>query len=131
MTLFRHVQIQELQEQLETKEKEARSNALTAKLTRRKLEEVKASAAKAVAGVNARVAEAVAVVEARHKQQEAARVHLMLCVIREPVVETKQQLTKPQVEAVQGPKVGSYSMELGMVKVSLLMACTAATRPRD
>lgn len=109
VTLCWHVQIQELQEQLEAKEKEARGNALTAKLAQRKLEEVKASAAKAVAGVNTRVAEAVAAVEARHKQQEAARVHLMLCVIREHVVETKQPLDKPQVQAVHDPEVGSVS----------------------
>jgi hypothetical protein len=110
------VQIQELQEQLESKEKEARSNALTAKLARRKLEEVKASAAKAVAGVNARVAEAVAAVEARYQQQEAARVHLMLCVLREPVVETKQQLSEPQAQAVQGLEVGLCSVQLGISK---------------
>lgn len=93
------LQIQELQGQLETKEKEARGHALTAKLAQRKLEEVKASAAKAVAGVHARVAEAVAAAEARHKQQDEARVHLMLCVIREPEEATPQG--KPVVQPAQ------------------------------
>lgn len=90
------LQIQELQEQLEAREKEARGHTLTARLAQRKLEEAKASAAKAVAGVNARVTEAVAAVEARHKTQEDARVHLMLCIIREPVEAARQAQGKPQ-----------------------------------
>jgi hypothetical protein len=89
-------QIQELQEQLEAKEKEARGHALTAKLAQRKLEETKATAAKAVAGINARVAEAVAAVEARHKTQADARVHLMLCIIKEPVEAARQAQGKQQ-----------------------------------
>lgn len=77
-------QVHELQEQLRGKNKEARSHALTAKQAQRRLEEVKSSSAKAVAGVNARVAEAVAAVEAQHKEAADARVHLMLCVLHEP-----------------------------------------------
>jgi hypothetical protein len=77
-------QLEQLHLQLEAKDKEARASALAAKQAQRKLEEVKGSAAKAVAGVNARVAEAVAAEAARHKQMEDARVHLMLCVIHDP-----------------------------------------------
>jgi chromosome segregation ATPase len=77
-------QLEQLQQQLDAKEKEARASALAAKQAQRKLEEVKGSAAKAVAGVNARVAEAVAAEAARHKQVEDARVHLMLCIIHDP-----------------------------------------------
>lgn len=90
------VQVQELQEQLESKDKEARAHALAAKQAQRKLEEVKSAAAKAVAGVNARVADAVAAVEARCKQAEDARVHLMLCVLHEPAGSCEQPRSRLQ-----------------------------------
>lgn len=76
-------QVDELQRQVEQKDKDARTNALAAKQAQRKLEEKKGSAAKAVAGVQAKVAEAVAAEAAKHKQLEDARVHLMLCIIRD------------------------------------------------
>lgn len=91
-------QVQELQQQLDSKDKEARAHALAAKQAQRKMEEAKATAAKAVAGVNARVAEAVASVEALHKQAEDARVHLMLCIIREPGSSRQQQSRQQQQE---------------------------------
>lgn len=76
-------QAQELQQQLEDKDKEARANALSAKQAQQRLQDIRTSAAKSLAGVNAKVAEAVAAEAAKHRALEEARVHLMLCIIRD------------------------------------------------
>lgn len=119
------------------REKEARGHALTAKLAQRKLEEAKASAAKAVAGVNTRVAEAVAAAEARHKAQEDARVHLMLCIIREPVEAARQAQGKPQPasqpeascsQAAAAAQLARHLMScMGFCKAALSYLCTTCT----
>jgi hypothetical protein len=76
-------QIEQLQELCESKDREARGHALAAKQAQRKLGEARAAAAKAVAAVNARVAETAAATAARCKASTDAQVHLMLCIIRD------------------------------------------------
>jgi hypothetical protein len=99
-----NVQIQQLKEQLDAKDKEVRAQALAAKQAQRSLEDIKAAAAKTAADVNARVAEAVAAAEARHKLATDAGLHLMLCIIRDPG--SQQQQVKQRVMAVPESKVG-------------------------
>lgn len=77
-------QITELQQQLDAKDKESRANVLAAKKAERRLQDVKSSAAVAVAGVADAVAKAVAEEKERHKRAVDASVHLMLCVLKEP-----------------------------------------------
>jgi hypothetical protein len=113
-----HAQVHELQEQLESKDKEVRSQTLAAQQAQRKLEKFKAAAHKAVAGVDARLAEAAAAAEARCKQLEAARVHLMLCIIKEhPVGGRQQQQSRQQVLSVPGSEVGVGGVTVVMVAV--------------
>lgn len=96
-------QIQELQQQLDAKDKEARASTLAAKKAERRLHEVKVTAAEAVSGVNAAVAKAVAAEQARQKQIEDASVHLMLCIIKEPICSgTGRQQHRQQQQQV-GP----------------------------
>lgn len=103
----------ELQEQLEAKDKEVRGHTLAAQQAQRKLEKIRAAAQKAVAGVDARVAEAAAAAEAQCKQLEEARVHLMLCIVREPAAGGKQQQqphSRQQALSVQGSEVGGRGL---------------------
>lgn len=99
-----------MQEQLESKDREVRGQTLAAQQAQRKLKKIKAAAHKAVAGVDARLAEAAASAEARCKQLEAARVHLMLCVIKEPAAcgGRQQQQSRQQVLPVPGSEVGVF-----------------------
>jgi hypothetical protein len=104
--LYCHLQIQQLREQLDVKDKEVRTQALAAKQAQRSLEETKAAAAKTAADVNARVAEAVAAAEVRQKLAADAGLHLMLCIIRDPG--SQQQQVKQRVVAAPESKVGSW-----------------------
>jgi hypothetical protein len=113
-------QLEQLQQQLDAKDKEARANALAAKQAQRKLEEVKSSAAKAVAGVNARVAEAVAAEAARQQQMEDARVHLMLCILRDPGSSSSKNGAdgKQQQQQVRACTQGYCCHGIGMLTVA-------------
>lgn len=108
------VQVQELQEQLEAKDKEVRAHTLAAQQAQRKLDKIKASAHKAVAGVEARVAEAAAAAEARCRAMEDARVHLMLCIIKEPQAAggtgRQQQSCRQQQLSLPGSEVGAQAL---------------------
>jgi len=88
----RHVleaQISQLQQHCEDRDREARANALAAKQAQRKLEDVKGGAAKAAAGVHAKGLTKAAAVAAEaanlSRHVDDPQVHLMLCIIHDPL----------------------------------------------
>lgn len=107
------MQLQQLGEQLDAKDKEVRAQTLAAKQAQRSLEETRSAAAKTAADVNARVAEAVAAAEARQKLATDAGLHLMLCIIRDP----GSQQVKQRVLAVPESKVGSSGCQVSKYQI--------------
>lgn len=123
-----HAQVLKLQQQLEEKDREVRAAVLTAKQATKKAEEATAAAKKQAATTNKAVQDAVAATLAKHKAEVDKKVHLMLCIIKDPAPASSKQ---PQVSS--SGELGASSCcrggVLGFLTYLLQLVCIDTPHP--